>query len=245
MPILFGMNHCVGFDQLVITEGQIDSLSCAEAGVKNAVSVPTGGAKRLCLVYLLLYMDYPVQRDCGVRGGDCEHGAVTLLDGLSARLPKEVIVKCVRQKDYLGEKDANDILVRYGPKAVRRCVENAEIPQINNVKQLSDVKDVDINKLDKIRTGIDDLDRCIRGFSMGQLVILTGKRERASQPSCHSWLQKHSTRREACLSIRVSWQISISKHGWICSWLGNRLYGPTRTSSMRKGIILRKMSKPS
>lgn len=173
MPILFGMNHCVGFDQLVITEGQIDSLSCIEAGVKNAVSVPTGANGFAWFTYCYTWI---TQFKEIVVFGDCEHGAVTLLDGLSARLPKEVIVKCVRQKDYLGEKDANDILVRYGPKAVRRCIENAEIPQINNVKQLSDVKDVDINKLDKIRTGIDDLDRCIRGFSMGQLVILTGKR---------------------------------------------------------------------
>ena len=45
MPVLFGMNHCVGFDKpLVITEGQIDSLSLAEAGIENAVSVPTGAS---------------------------------------------------------------------------------------------------------------------------------------------------------------------------------------------------------
>ena len=42
MPILFGMNHCEGYERLVITEGQIDSLSLTEAGVSNAVSVPTG-----------------------------------------------------------------------------------------------------------------------------------------------------------------------------------------------------------
>ena len=42
-PILFGMNHCDPENPtLVLTEGQIDSLSCAEAGIKNAVSVPTG-----------------------------------------------------------------------------------------------------------------------------------------------------------------------------------------------------------
>ena len=173
MPILFGMNHCHGFDRLVITEGQIDSLSCAEAGIENAVSVPTGANGFAWFTYCYTWI---TQFSEIVVFGDCEHGAITLLDGLSARLPKEVVIKCVQQKDYLGEKDANDILCKYGAKAVRRCVENAEIPKINNVKQLSDVADVDINKLDKIKTGIDDLDRCIRGFSMGQLVILTGKR---------------------------------------------------------------------
>ncbi len=52
MPILFGMDRCEGKDRLVITEGQIDSLSLTEAGIQNAVSVPTGAmglyvAKRL------------------------------------------------------------------------------------------------------------------------------------------------------------------------------------------------------
>ena len=42
MPILFGMQQCSGEGTLVITEGQIDSLSLAQAGIKNAVSVPTG-----------------------------------------------------------------------------------------------------------------------------------------------------------------------------------------------------------
>ena len=41
-PILFGMKQCVDFKRLVITEGQLDSLSVATAGIENAVSVPTG-----------------------------------------------------------------------------------------------------------------------------------------------------------------------------------------------------------
>lgn len=173
MPILFGMNHCSGFDSLVITEGQIDSLSLAEAGIKNAVSVPTGANGFAWFTYCYPWI---TQFKEIIVFGDCEHGSVTLVDGLDARIPKEIVLKCVRQKDYLGEKDANDILVKYGPKALQRCVDNAEIPKVDNVKQLADVVDVDINKLDRIKTGIDDLDRCIRGFAMGQLVILTGKR---------------------------------------------------------------------
>jgi len=173
MPILFGMNHCSGTDRLIITEGQIDSLSLAEAGIENAVSVPTGANGFAWFTYCYTWI---TQFKEIIVFGDCEHGSITLLDGLSARLPKNITVKCVRQKDYLGEKDANDILRKYGPRALRFCIQNAEVPQLNNVKQLSDVQDVDINKLDKIKTGIDDLDRCIRGFSMGQLVILTGKR---------------------------------------------------------------------
>lgn len=173
MPILFGMNHCEGFDRLVITEGQIDSLSVAEAGIPNAVSVPTGATGFTWLTHNWLWITKFKEV---IVFGDCEHGKITLLDTLSARLPKEIIIKAVRIKDYLGEKDANDILVKYGAKAVRTCVENACVPLLDNVKELADVQSVDINKLDKIETGIYELDKTIRGMAMGQLVILTGKR---------------------------------------------------------------------
>ena len=42
-PILFGMKQCNDkFDRLIVTEGQLDSLSVATAGIENAVSVPNG-----------------------------------------------------------------------------------------------------------------------------------------------------------------------------------------------------------
>lgn len=172
-PILFGMKQCVGFDRLIITEGQIDSLSVAEAGYDNAVSVPTGasGFTWLRNVYIWISQFKEI-----LVFGDCEHGKMTLLDTLIARLPKNIIVKAVRLKDYLGEKDANDILRKYGVKAVRVCIDNATVPKLDNVKQLADVESVDLNKMDKILTGITGVDRVIRGMAMGQLVILTGKR---------------------------------------------------------------------
>lgn len=173
MPILFGMDQCEGFDRLIVTEGQIDSLSVAEAGFKNAVSVPTGATGFTWLTHCWLWI---TQFKEIIVFGDCEHGKITLLDTLQARLPKEMTVKAVRIKDYLGEKDANDILRKYGAKAIKKCIDSAEIPQIENVKQLADVQSVDFNKMDKITTGIYELDKVIRGFAMGQLVILTGKR---------------------------------------------------------------------
>ena len=173
MPILFGMNHCKGFDRLIITEGQIDSLSVAEAGFDNAVSVPTGATGFTWLTHNWLWITKFKEI---IVFGDCEHGKITLLDTLSARLPKEITIKAVRIKDYLGEKDANDILCKYGKKAIKCCIDNADIPHLDNVKELADVQNVDINKLDKIETGIITLDKTIRGMAMGQLVILTGKR---------------------------------------------------------------------
>ena len=174
MPILFGMDQAKDFDKpLIITEGQLDSLSVAEAGFPNAVSVPTGATGFTWYTYNRQWVE---QFSEIIVFGDCEHGHITLIDGLAARLSKDIVVKCVRYEDYLGEKDANDILRRYSAKAIRFAIEHAEVPKLNNVKRLADVQNVDMEKMEKIRTGIDELDRCIRGMAMGQLVILTGKR---------------------------------------------------------------------
>ena len=171
MPILFGMDQCQDFQQLVITEGQIDSLSVAEAGVKNAVSVPNGAKG---FTWVENCWDWISKFPEVVVFGDCEKGKVTLVDELSRRLRCKLRV--VRQEDYLGEKDANAILQKYGPEAVRQAVSNAQVLPVNHVVRLAEVESVDLNDLERIRTGFSNLDRVVDGFFMGQLVLLTGKR---------------------------------------------------------------------
>lgn len=170
MPILFGMKQCEDFTRLVITEGQLDSLSLAEAGIKNAVSVPTGA---LGFTWLAHCWDWVSKFEEVVIFGDCENGKITLVDTLKARLTNPI--KVVRVQDYLGEKDANAILTKFGPEALVIAVRNAEPPKIENVKDLSTVRSVNINDLDKIPTGISEVDRTIGGLIMGQVVLLTGK----------------------------------------------------------------------
>ena len=173
MPILFGMNRCEGFERLVITEGQLDSLSCAEAGIANAVSVPTGATG---FTWLDNCWDWVTKFQEVVVFGDYEHGKVTLLDTIRARLPSTIRVLSVRPIDYLGEKDANDILCKHGAENVRKAVENAEIPKMRNVKELSSVRSVNLNELERLQTGIPELDKVVGGLIMGQVVLLSGKR---------------------------------------------------------------------
>lgn len=171
MPILFGMNHCSGFERLIITEGQIDSLSLAEAGLENAVSVPTGARGFTWLDNCREWIDNFQEI---IVFGDNEKGHITLVDELMNKL--QCKIKVVRRVDYLGEKDANDILRKYGKDPLVKAVENAEIPKLSNVKNLSDVKSVDMNKLEKIYTNIKELDKTIGGLIYGQVVLLTGER---------------------------------------------------------------------
>lgn len=121
-PILFGMDHCADRNSLVITEGQIDSLSLAEAGIPNPVSVPTGA---LGTTWIGPCRDFVESFKEIVVFGDCEKGSVTLVKMVAEAFP-DMPLRVVRQEDYLGEKDANDILRKHGVQALRRCVDQAE-----------------------------------------------------------------------------------------------------------------------
>lgn len=170
-PILFGMAQCTDFDTLIITEGQIDSLSIAECGINNAVSVPTGA---MGFTWLTNVWEWINKFKTVIVFGDWEKGKMTLLDTLKKRLSCKILA--VRQEDYLGEKDANDILRKYGAKAIKTAIQNAEAPKLANVQELSNVESIDINNLPMIKTNIPEVDRIIGGLIMGQVVLLSGKR---------------------------------------------------------------------
>ena len=171
MPILFGMAQCEDFTRLVITEGQIDSLSLATCGIKNAVSVPTGA---LGFTWLANCWDWVNKFQEVVVFGDYEKGKITLIETLEKRL--QMKVKCVRPEDYLCEKDANDILRKYGKEAIIHAVENAELREVKYVKRLATVEAVNLRDLPKIKTGIRPLDRVCGGLLRGHVVLLSGKR---------------------------------------------------------------------
>ncbi len=172
-PILFGMKQCnLENKRLILTEGQIDSLSVAEAEIENAVSVPNGAKGFTWIPYCY---DWLQQFTELIVFGDYERGEISLLNEMKNRFTG--IVKVVRKQDYKGCKDANEILVKYGKESVKNAVENAEIIPVRAVKDLADVKSVDLYRLPKISTGIDSIDKILSGgMFYGQLIVLTGKR---------------------------------------------------------------------
>ena len=171
-PILFGMKQCSNFERIVITEGQLDSLSVAEAGIENAVSVPTGANGFTWIPYCWNWM---TQFKEIVVFGDCEKGKITLLEEISKRFPNRV--KHVREADYLECKDANEILLKHGPEAIKKAVENAIALPINRVLSLADVENVNIFELAKLKTGLKELDDTLYGgIPFGIVCLVAGKR---------------------------------------------------------------------
>ena len=171
-PILFGMKQCDdSFDTLVLTEGQMDSLSVATAEIPNAVSVPTGAKGFTWIPYC---WDWLCKWKKIIVFGDFEKGSISLLDELAKRLKDRV--EHVREDNYKDCKDANEILLKYGAEQVRKCVEESVKLPIDNVIDLADVKELDPYSIEKIPTGIADVDNLLcGGIPFGVVTIVTGK----------------------------------------------------------------------
>ena len=174
-PILFGMDQCdtEKNDTLILTEGQIDSLSVAEAfdGNINAVSVPTGCNGFTWVPYC---WDFLSKFKTLIVFGDHEKDHITLLDEMQKRF--KGTVKHVRPEDYQDCKDANELLQKRGKQAVVDAVERAVIVQNKRIKKLSEVQAKNMSEVPGINTGIAQLDKLLGGFYYGQLIILTGER---------------------------------------------------------------------
>lgn len=172
-PILYGMELCNEKNStLVLTEGMMDSLSVAEAGIENAISVPTGAKGFTWLPFCWNFLN-KFKRI--IIFGDYEKGKISLLDELKDRL--ELTVYHVREEAYKDCKDANELLVKYGKDAVKEAVETAVPIPVKRVVEMADVEDIDIYKIEKLPTGISKLDRLLYGgLPFGGVEIVTGIR---------------------------------------------------------------------
>jgi KaiC/GvpD/RAD55 family RecA-like ATPase len=172
-PILFGMKQCnLENKTLIITEGQLDSLSVAEAGFENAVSVPTGAKG---FTWVPNCWDFVSKFEEIIVFGDHEKGQITLLEEIDKRFHK-LKIRHVREEDYLDCKDANDILRKYGRDQIKKCIEQAITVPVRHVIELADVQDVNPFEFEKLKTGFRGLDQLLYGgLPFGGLIIMTGK----------------------------------------------------------------------
>ena len=171
-PILFGMQNCnLNNKTLIITEGQMDSLSVTECNIENAVSVPHGCNAFTWVSYC---WDWMQNFETIIVFGDYEKGYMTLLEDIKIRFRQKI--KHVRYEDYKGCKDANEILQKYGKDQIRHCIENAEYEPIKQVVKLSNVKTLNPWEIEKIKTGFKDLDNMLYGgLPLGMITLITGK----------------------------------------------------------------------
>lgn len=156
----------------ISVSGNCDTLAVAEAGIENAVSVPTGAKGFTWLPFCWNFLN-KFKRI--IIFGDYENGKISLLDELKDRL--ELSVYHVREDAYKDCKDANELLTKHGKDAVKEAVETAVPMPVKRVVEMADVEDIDIYKIEKLPTGISKLDRLLYGgLPFGGVEIVTGIR---------------------------------------------------------------------
>ena len=172
MPILFGMNNCnLEKKTLIITEGQLDSLSVTESGFENAVSVPTGMNG---FTWIPHCWDWMHNFEKIIVFGDYENGKISLLNEIKKRF--KIRVYQVREDDYLGCKDANEILIKHGQAQISKCINNAKPVPLKHIISLADVENVNIFEIPKLKTGVLKLDYLLYGgLPFGGLTLVAGK----------------------------------------------------------------------
>ena len=169
----------------VICEGELDALSMCEAGVLNATSVPNGAASFTRVsddadtkaVYSFLW---PAKRDIDkakkiIIAADNDEPGQKLADELARRIGKH---RCWKIDYPEACKDANDVLLKYGPEKLKQCVDNALPWPIEGLYEAGEffpaVFDLYENGFgDRILTGIPPVDD-IYSVGKGMLTIITG-----------------------------------------------------------------------
>lgn len=174
-PILFGMDLCAFSQPLIITEGQIDALSLAEAGITNVVSVPSGCSSLEWIEHCWEWLD---RFDQIILYGDADAPGQKMIRDAVKRLDES---RCAIVDQYPARpegglcKDANEVLYFHGPQALVEAVANAQPIPIKGVIQLADVIPYDPTLVPRIKTMIPTLDEALGGLIEGGLTVFTGK----------------------------------------------------------------------
>ena len=227
--ILFGIKQCVDFQRLIITEGQIDSLSVATAGFNNCCSVPTG---KNGMRWVPHNWDWIKQFKEILVFGDYEHDSMTLLPDITARfLDTETKILAVRPEDYRGCKDANELLLKHGADAIRNAIKNAQPQMLEQVVRLQEVEYQDGDVEEKLPTGIREVDKVLTGgLPFGLMNILTGKRGEGKSTEGSMLVKSALENGYNCFIYSGE-----MKKGDVRKWLDLQIAGSNRVITENKG----------
>lgn len=182
--ILYGMVPVTAQDpptRLIWVEGEMDRLALLEAGYRYVVSVPDGapapGTKMsdLKFEYLENCEDYIRQFTEHVIAVDSDAPGQALREELSRRIGVE---RCLRVSWPDGVKDANELLMKQGVKAVCEAVAAARYLPVDGIFEVRDIMqdafEMYQNGITRgVSTGFPSLDPLMT-IRPGELCILTG-----------------------------------------------------------------------
>lgn len=121
--------------ELVVTEGEMDTLSFYEAGVKTAVSVPNGASKgNQKLEWLEESLHFFNGRRI-ILATDNDEAGLALRNELARRLGK---ANCYIINFPSDCKDANEVLIKHGPEALKEIYNSAEPFPVEGIDNVSE-----------------------------------------------------------------------------------------------------------
>lgn len=193
-------------DYLIIQEGECDSLSCYEAGLKNAISVPHGATRDGEQKLQFLDKHYPAINKFKriILLTDNDEPGKQLAAELSRRLGRWRIYYPEYPQDC---KDANEVLLKHGGAKLKEIIEGARAAHIPGLELATAFQD-ELLRLRRgevgygISTGIPGVDSLFK-VSPGLLTVVTGfpsSGKSAWVDSVHVHLAKKHDWKIACWS---------------------------------------------
>ncbi len=177
-PLLFNMNRVSPDQPLVITEGEVDCLSAIECGWQNAVSVPLGANNTH---WIEQNWEWLQQFKSIILCGDNDEVGQKMIKDVSYRLgswrTKIANLPTTFTKEdgtIVPVKDLNEVLYWYGKEKALDCIVHAKDSPVESVVDFSDIKEVDLDEIDGLYTGIKDFDIEMMRLFYGTFNIVTG-----------------------------------------------------------------------
>ncbi len=173
--VFYNINSIVGYDDCVITEGEMDVLALHEAGIKNAISVPNGATlHHNNLDYLDNCIDYFEDKTKIILALDTDEPGLALRRELVRRLGAEVCFLV----DFEDCKDANEYLIKYGKEKLKQTITRSRAYPLENVTTFKDIEG-DVTDFVKngfkpgFQVGLPNFDRIFSTYT-GQFITVTG-----------------------------------------------------------------------
>ena len=173
--VFYNIDATVGYDTVVIVEGEMDVLSFHEAGIKNVISVPNGATlNNNNLEYLDNCIDYFADKEKVIIAVDSDEAGQALQQELVRRLGAELCYTL----SFDDVKDANDYLQKYGKQKLAERITQAKPVPLENV---STYKDIEHEVLDFVyngfkpgfQVGLKNFDDIFSTYT-GQFITVTG-----------------------------------------------------------------------
>ena len=153
--VFYNINSIIGYDNCVITEGEMDVLAFHEAGIKNVVSVPNGATlTNNNLDYLDNCIDYFEDKEKILLAIDKDEPGQMLQQEIVRRLGAETCFIV----DFDDCKDANEYLIKYGKEKLAETISKARPYPLENVTTF---KDIEAEVTDFVKNGFKP------GFQVG------------------------------------------------------------------------------